>query len=69
MDNNRVKGAADELIGIAKKKTGKITGNSRLQVEGVVQEAKGKLESALGKAADAVREANEEARAGSKPVV
>jgi len=69
MDSNRVKGTVDELVGVAKQKTGEMTGSTQLQVEGVVQQAKGKLENALGKAADAVREAHEEAASGSKPVV
>jgi hypothetical protein len=38
-----------------------MTGNSRLQVEGMVQQVKGQVENAWGKAKDAVREANEEA--------
>jgi uncharacterized protein YjbJ (UPF0337 family) len=68
MDSNRVKGTVDELVGVAKKKAGNLTGNTRLQVEGTAQQVKGKLENALGKAKDAVRDAKERAAAGSKPV-
>ena len=33
MNSNRVKGIVNELVGLAKRKTGKATGNTRLQVE------------------------------------
>ena len=69
MNSNRVRGTVDELVGIAKQKAGEMTGSTKLQVEGVVQQAKGKLESTLGQAKDALKEANEGAAApGSKPV-
>jgi uncharacterized protein YjbJ (UPF0337 family) len=61
MDSNRLKGTIDEVVGIAKQKTGELTGNSQLQVEGIAQQFKGKVEGAWGNAKDAVREANEEA--------
>ena len=44
MDSNRVKGTVDELVGIAKKKTGNLTGSTKLQIEGTAQQMKGKLE-------------------------
>ena len=62
MDKQRVKGAIDEVVGAAKRKTGDLTGNTQLQVEGLAQQVKGKLESALGKTKDALDEANEKAR-------
>jgi uncharacterized protein YjbJ (UPF0337 family) len=67
MDSNRVKGAVDEIMGIAKQKTGDLTGNTKLQVEGIAQNLKGKVESSWGKAVDAVHEANEEAGAPHDP--
>ena len=42
MDNNKVKGFIDEVVGIAKQKAGELTGNVQLQIEGVVQRVKGK---------------------------
>jgi uncharacterized protein YjbJ (UPF0337 family) len=69
MDSNRVKGTVDELVGIAKKKTGDLTGDTKLQIEGAAQQVKGKLENALGKATDALRHAHEDAPTGTKPVV
>jgi uncharacterized protein YjbJ (UPF0337 family) len=69
MDSNRVKGTVDELVGVTKQKTGKLTGSAQLQVEGAAQQVKGKLENALGKAKDAVRDAKEKSAASSKRVV
>ena len=67
MNNNRVKGTLDEVVGIAKQKTGELTGNAQLQIEGIAQQVKGKVESAWGQAKDAVRAANEEAAAQPPP--
>ena len=67
MDINRVKGAIDEIAGIAKQKTGELTGDNQFQVKGIAQNLKGKVESALGKAKDAIDEANKEAGAPDKP--
>jgi len=63
MNIDQVKGTTDELLGSAKQKVGKLTGDSKLQVEGIVQQAKGNLENAWGKAKDAVHEANEKPEA------
>jgi len=38
-----------------------VTDNSQLQVEGMVQQVKGKVENAWGNAKDVVHEANQEA--------
>ncbi len=59
MNVNRVKGAIDKVAGVTKQKTGELVGNKQLQVEGIAQEFKGKVEDAWGKAKDAVRDANE----------
>jgi uncharacterized protein YjbJ (UPF0337 family) len=61
MNKDRVKGTVDEVAGIAKRKAGELTGNTQLRVEGMVQQVKGKVENAWGKAKDAVQDANEEA--------
>jgi len=61
MNKDRVKGSIDEAVGIAKRKAGELTGDSELQIEGIVQQVKGKVESVWGKAKDVVDEANEEA--------
>jgi uncharacterized protein YjbJ (UPF0337 family) len=55
MNKDRVKGTVDEMVGSAKQNAGKLTGSTPLQVKGVAQQVKGKLENTLGKAKDAVR--------------
>ena len=52
MDKNRVKGAIDSAMGTAKRRVGKLTGNTGMQVRGAVQQAKGKVETAVGKMKD-----------------
>jgi uncharacterized protein YjbJ (UPF0337 family) len=59
MNRDRVKGTINEVAGSAKRKAGELTGNTNLQVEGMVQQAKGKVENAWGKTKDAVRNAAE----------
>ena len=57
MNKDRVKGMIDEAAGSAKRKAGELTDNTRLQVEGMAQQAKGKAEGAWGKAKEAVQDA------------
>ena len=61
MNKDRAKGTIDEVLGSAKRKAGELTGDTKLQVEGMAQQMKGKVENAWGKAKDVVQEANEEA--------
>jgi uncharacterized protein YjbJ (UPF0337 family) len=57
VNKHQVKGTIDEVMGSAKRKAGELTDNTRLQVEGMAQQAKGKLENAWGNTKDAVRNA------------
>jgi uncharacterized protein YjbJ (UPF0337 family) len=57
MNKDRVKGIIDEVAGTAKRKAGELTDNPKLQVEGIVQQAKGKVEGAWGKAKEALNDA------------
>jgi uncharacterized protein YjbJ (UPF0337 family) len=61
MNKDRAMGTIDEMVGSAKRKAGDLTGNTKLQVEGMVQQAKGKVENLWGKAKEAVHDANKEA--------
>jgi uncharacterized protein YjbJ (UPF0337 family) len=61
MNKDQVKGTIDEVAGSAKRKAGELTGNTQLQVEGMVQQVKGKVEHAWGNARVAVDDANQEA--------
>ncbi len=57
MDNDRIKGAADQAKGAIKQGVGKVTGDQKLQAEGAADKLAGKAESAVGGAKDAVRDA------------
>ena len=59
MNKNRIKGTIDEVVGSAKRKAGELTGDTKLQVEGMAQQVKGKVENAWGKTKDTVRDATE----------
>lgn len=61
MNKDQVNGTIDEVVGSAKRKAGVLTDNPKLQVKGVAQQVKGKVENAWGKAKDVVDEANKEA--------
>jgi uncharacterized protein YjbJ (UPF0337 family) len=54
-----MKGTIDEVVGSAKRKAGELTGSTKLQVEGMAQQVKGKVENAWGKTKDVVRDAME----------
>jgi uncharacterized protein YjbJ (UPF0337 family) len=65
MNSTQVNGKVDEVVGSIKRNAGRITGNTPLQVKGIAQQTKGKLEGALGKAKDVVAQANQEANQGA----
>jgi len=54
MNKDQVKGRVKEVEGRAKKDVGKITGNERLQRQGKIDEASGKIQGAYGDIKDAV---------------
>jgi uncharacterized protein YjbJ (UPF0337 family) len=55
MDKDRINGAANQAKGAVKEAAGKVTGDKKLQTEGVLDKAKGHVESAVGGAKDALR--------------
>ncbi len=57
MDEDRVKGAANQAKGAVKQATGNLTGDAKLQGEGAADKAKGKVQSTVGGAKDAARDA------------
>ena len=67
MDKQRVKGAVDQTVGSAKRAVGGLTGNRSTQAEGMVQQGKGKVETAVGKLKDKVRDAKAAPTQSSKP--
>ena len=66
MNKQRLNGALDEVVGSAKRKAGEWTDNTLLQVEGIAQQAKGKIESAFGKIKDQANEGIAKAEAQQK---
>ena len=59
VDENRVQGAYDQAKGAVKEGIGNLTGDQKLQSEGLADKAKGKAESAVGGAKDALRDATD----------
>jgi uncharacterized protein YjbJ (UPF0337 family) len=57
MNKDRIAGAADQAKGAVKETVGKLIGDQKLQAEGTVDKLTGKVESAVGGAKDAIRDA------------
>ena len=55
MDKDRVKGSATNMGGKAKEAAGNLTGDSKLQGEGKADQAKGKIQNAIGGIKDALK--------------
>ena len=66
MNSTQVNAKVDEVVGSIKRNAGKITGNRRLQVEGIAQQTKGKVKGALGTAKDKVKDVVRQANKGSE---
>ena len=58
MDKEHVKGAADKASGAAKETVGKMTGDRKMQADGMIDKAKGSARDVLGDAKDAARRAD-----------
>ena len=57
MDKDRIEGSAKQAKGAIKQAAGKVTGDTKLQSEGAMDKATGKVQNAIGGAKDAVRDA------------
>ena len=55
MDKDRVKGAAKNTTGKMKEAAGKMTGDTKMQAEGKMDRASGKVQNAVGGAKDAMK--------------
>ena len=62
MDKDRISGAGDKAKGAIKQAAGKLTGDRRLQAEGMADKAQGSVKSAIGNAKDAMRGAGARSR-------
>ena len=56
MDEDRIKGAATNIGGKVKDAVGGLTGDTKTQAEGKMDQASGQLQNTLGSAKDAARE-------------
>jgi uncharacterized protein YjbJ (UPF0337 family) len=59
MDEDRVKGSAEQAKGKVKEVAGNVTGDEKMKTEGKVDQAKGKAQNAWGSAKDSAKEATE----------
>ncbi|HLY98408.1 MAG TPA: CsbD family protein [Candidatus Angelobacter sp.] len=62
MDKDRVKGKMEDLKGRVKRQAGEWTGDSKLQAEGIAEQAKGKARNAVGRMKDAARDISDDMR-------
>ena len=58
MDKERVKGSAQHVKGSIKESTGKALGDEKLEAEGKLDKAEGKIRNTVGRAKDAIRDAD-----------
>ncbi|HWR17926.1 MAG TPA: CsbD family protein [Terriglobales bacterium] len=56
MDSDRIKGKIDDIKGRVKRQAGEWTGDEQAQSEGMMDQAKGKVQNAFGKMKDAGRD-------------
>jgi uncharacterized protein YjbJ (UPF0337 family) len=57
MDKDRIAGAGKQLKGNIKEAAGKVSGDKKLEAEGKVDKATGKIQNAVGGMKDAARDA------------
>ena len=55
MDKDRIKGSASNMGGKVKEAAGDLTGDSKLQSEGKMDQGKGKVQNAIGGIKDAIK--------------
>ena len=56
MDKDRIEGAGKQVKGAVKEKVGKLLGDGKLEAEGKVEKAAGKVQNTIGGVKDAIRE-------------
>jgi len=55
MDKDRVKGSATNVGGKVKEGAGKLTGDKKLESEGIIDQVKGKVQNAIGGIKDTIK--------------
>jgi uncharacterized protein YjbJ (UPF0337 family) len=61
MDSDRIEGSAKQAKGAIKEAVGKMTGDTKTQAEGKADKVEGKIQSTIGGAKDAARDALDKA--------
>ena len=61
VDDDRIKGSAQNMKGKLKEAAGKVTGDAKLETEGKGDQVAGKLKNAVGGLKDSVRQATRDA--------
>jgi uncharacterized protein YjbJ (UPF0337 family) len=56
MDKDRIEGAAKQVKGTIKEAIGKVTGDTKIEAEGVAEKAAGKVQASVGNAKDTARD-------------
>ena len=56
MNKDRIEGSLKQASGSVKETFGKLTGDAKIQAEGVAEKQEGKLQNAVGGAKDALHE-------------
>ena len=57
MDKNRIEGLGKEVAGSIKESLGRLTGDSKTQIEGAAEKFEGQAQKAMGEAMDKTRTA------------
>jgi uncharacterized protein YjbJ (UPF0337 family) len=55
MDEDRVKGSAEQIKGKVKEGVGKMTGDTKTETEGKADQVKGKVQNTVGGMKDAIK--------------
>ena len=56
MDNDKIKGKANEMAGKGRREVGAATGNEKMEAKGAEQQGKGKVQGAVGDVKEKVRD-------------
>lgn len=67
MDKNRTEGKMKDIKGRVKRQVGEWTDNEKLQGEGALDQAEGKIQNTFGQAKDKVREIGRDVEEHTKP--
>ena len=66
MDKDRVEGKGKDIAGRVKRQVGEWTGDAKLQDEGTMDQAEGKIQNTWGKVKDAARDVKDDVKGDVK---